>query len=550
MASLATKLVEYVLESTELLRDRHGRSYMRAPIAEHHELFALNTRAARSYLSRLAYERETVAARSNIISDALTAIHGAALYDPASLEVDVRLRVAGHDGMIAIDLADASWRCVAVTRDGWRIEPHGQRYFRRAPGMLPLPEPVHDANLVELRNFVRIEDGDYPLLLAYLVNAVRFRGPYPILLLTGEQGSAKTTTARILRQLIDPNKADVRAEPRENRDLAIAANNGHMVVLDNLSHLSPQMSDALSRLSTGAGFSTRTLYTDEEETIFDGQRPIILTSIVDVASRADLLDRCLSVRLQPIPESERRTEEELWRKFSAVHERLFGALLDAVSIALRNVNKVDSTVRLKPRMADAFTWALAAAPGLGSEATLITEAWNRTRDEAYAATIESSMIAAPLLQLISDGGGKWTGTASEMHARIETLIDDATKRRKEWPKSPKALASQVRVIAPALRASGIDHAEDRRAGTGARLHLFTVTKEWGTDASHASHGLSDEREFRAASASSVTQAAPSSCSSATTKRPDDVGRDDCDDELRPFSPVHTNLAGGDDVLAV
>ena len=59
----------------------------------------------------------------------------------------------------------------------------------------------------------------------------------------------------------------------------IAATNGWVVALDNLSHLSTWLSDALCRLATGGGFSTRELYTHDEEKLFDAQRPVILNGI-------------------------------------------------------------------------------------------------------------------------------------------------------------------------------------------------------------------------------------------------------------------------------
>jgi hypothetical protein len=516
---------------------------------------AIRSSAFVSLLAKEFFDRNAKVPTGTALSDARKVLEGRAVHGGPL--VNVGLRIAGDEDVIDIDLGDCRWRMAHVTCDGWTIEPHADRFFRRAPGLLELPAPIRGGSLVELQRFVRVDDADYPLLVAFLVNAIRHRGPYPILLLTGEQGTAKTTTARILRRLIDPNKADVRAEPRENRDLAIAANNGHMLVLDNLSNLSAQMSDALCRLSTGGGFSTRTLYTNDEEIIFDGQRPIIITSIGDVASRADLLDRCLTVRLRPIPEGERRTEAELWEMFGAAQPRLFGALLDVISVALRNVRDVDRAVRLKPRMADAFTWALAAAPALGIQDDVIVQAWNSTRDEAYAATIESSVIAAPVLRLISEGGGEWTGTATELYAQVEALADDATKRRREWPRSPKALASQVRVIAPALRARGVDHAERRGPGTGARLHFFTETLKKAADASQPSRA-SHEAERSDASDASVTQSPGSDRGSVTAITQRDMSRDDrdaCDDLFPALSGDgvdnhhFTIVAGGDGRLA-
>jgi hypothetical protein len=77
-----------------------------------------------------------------------------------------------------------------------------------------------------------------------------------VLALDGEQGSAKTTTARMLRRLVDPNHADARAAPHDERDLLVAARNGRVVALDNLSGLDAATADALCRVATGGGFGS------------------------------------------------------------------------------------------------------------------------------------------------------------------------------------------------------------------------------------------------------------------------------------------------------
>ena len=67
----------------------------------------------------------------------------------------------------------------------------------------------------------------------------------------GEQGSAKTTMGRMLRALVDPNKAPLRSESRDERDLVIAASNGWIIGLDNLSRIPEWLSNALCRISAG-----------------------------------------------------------------------------------------------------------------------------------------------------------------------------------------------------------------------------------------------------------------------------------------------------------
>ena len=144
------------------------------------------------------------------------------------------------------------------------------------------------------------------LVVAWLLAALRSGGPYPLLAVSGEQGSAKTVLSKLLRALVDPNVAAVRALPREERELMIAANNGHLLAFDNLSGLSPWLSDAPCRLASGGGFAGRQLYTDHEEVLFKAARPILLNGIEDVIGRPDLADRAIFLTLGPIREEQRR----------------------------------------------------------------------------------------------------------------------------------------------------------------------------------------------------------------------------------------------------
>ena len=164
-----------------------------------------------------------------------------------------------------------------------------------------------------MRSFLNVaSDTDFVLAVSWVLAGLRDRGPYPVLVLSGEQGSAKSTFAAILRALLDPNAAPLRALPREDHDLFIAANNGHVLAFDNVSGLPAWISDTLCRLATGGGFAARQLYTDQDEVLFDACRPVILNGIEDIVSRPDLADRALFLTLEPIAEEKRRSEAELW----------------------------------------------------------------------------------------------------------------------------------------------------------------------------------------------------------------------------------------------
>src|SRR4051812_3384580 len=139
--------------------------------------------------------------------------------------------------------------------------------------MLPLPVPERGGSIDSLRPFLNLSSqNDFVLVVAWLCAALRPSGPYPLLAISGEQGSAKTVLSKMLRALVDPNSAPLRALPREERELFIAANNSHVLAFDNISRLRSWLSDALCRLASGGGFALRQLYTDHNEVLFDAAR--------------------------------------------------------------------------------------------------------------------------------------------------------------------------------------------------------------------------------------------------------------------------------------
>jgi len=146
--------------------------------------------------------------------------------------------------------------------------------------------PEKGGHIDELRPFVDVaNDVHWVMIVAWIVAAFRPTGPYPVLVVNGEQGSAKSTVCRILWMLFDPNAAPLRSEPKEPRDLMIAATNAWCLMLENLSGVPAWLSDALCRIATGGGFATRKLYSDDEEKLFDAQRPVVLNGIPELATR-------------------------------------------------------------------------------------------------------------------------------------------------------------------------------------------------------------------------------------------------------------------------
>jgi hypothetical protein len=409
----------------------------------------VKSQAFKSWLL-VAYFRETGnAPPSEALTSAIRTLEAKACHE--GREAPVFLRVGNAGDHHYFDLCDSSWRVVEISGGDWRVLDESPVAFRRTSGTLSLPTPVRGGSINLLRPYVNMaSDNDFMLCVAWLAACLRPTGPYPVMMIQGEQGSAKSTTSRVLRSLIDPHSTPLRSEPRSQQDLMIAANASWLLALDNLSGVLPWSSDALCRLSTGGGFATRALFTDEDETHFNAMRPILLNGIDDVAERPDLLDRAILLRLPTIPEDRRQEESEFWSKFEADRPLILGALLDVFAQAL----KVLPDVRLKrrPRMADfaRLGEAVGRSQDWGEDAFL--KAYRKNIEGATESAAEASPVAAAILNLMTERiEDEWQGTAGELLAALTGQINEREAKAPGWPKTPRKLSSELIRLAPVLR---------------------------------------------------------------------------------------------------
>lgn len=469
--SQADVLVELAAEA-ELFRSPDGTAFADVVVDGHRQTWPLRGRGFRHWLTRRFYDGGG-AAGGEAMNAAINLLEARAMFDAPARAVHVR--VGSHDGRLYLDLGDDSWRAVEIDAEGWRIVESPPLRFRRGQGMQALPVPQPGGSIDTLRRFLNVRaDSDFTLAVAWALGVLRGKGPYPVLVLSGEQGSAKSTFSAILRALLDPMTAPLRTLPREERDLYIAACNGHLLAFDNLSGLAPWMSDTLCRLASGAGFAVRQLYTDQDEILFDAARPVILNGIEDIVARPDLADRALFLTLEPIPEERRLPAEQLWLAFEAERAKLLGVLLDALAHGLRTLPGT-SLPRL-PRMADFALWASACEGALWAPGAF-WDAYAGNRAVAVEDVIDADPVAAALRTFVTLRT-LWTGTCTELLGLLAEQVGEKATHARDWPDNARKLGNRLRRTATFLRAAGIEIAFTR-AGTSRliRLSASTPSKE-------------------------------------------------------------------------
>ena len=424
-------------------------------VTGHRETWPILSKGLRGWLTHRFYNETGGAPNNDAMQSARRTLEAKARFDGP--EHMVHLRVGELDGKHYLDLCNDEWQVVEFDANGWRlaVNPPPIR-FRRSSGMKSLPKPVRGGSIDLLRSLLNVKSAnDFHLIVSWLLAAFRSYGPYPVLVVTGEQGTAKSTFTSIVRSLLDPNVAPLRTLPRNIDDLFIAAMHGHVLAFDNISRIPAPISDALCRLATGGGLGVRKFFTNDDEVLFNATRPIILNGIVDFVTRADLADRAIPITLEPIPTRDRRPEQEIWHELDRERPVILGVLLDAMVVGLTHLPTVSlPSVSLPylPRMADFAKWGAACETAFGAPGSFWT-AYSANRDDVIETVIDADPVATAIRKMM-ESQKVWTGTATELFAKLGAIVGEP--KSLSWPKAANILSGDLKTAAPGLRAVGID----------------------------------------------------------------------------------------------
>lgn len=460
------ELLAEIVELAKFIVTPERELFAHVPVNSHYETVPIREKGSgfRRWLTHYFDKKHHSIPNSEALTQIMERVKARATYEGE--QASVYTRFAEKDGCVYLDMGNDKWQCIKISKDGWDVIDQVPVYFRRPNGMRPLPLPIRGGSLKDLRKIINVKtDEDFILIVGWLLGTLHPAGPYPVLGLNGERGSGKSLAEIYLRSIIDPNAAPARNAPKDDREAAIAAQNNMVIALDNLSSMPLWLSDILCRIATGNGFSTRQLYEDDVEKIFNAKRPIILNGIEDgIISQGDLLSRTIQVTLEP-PEKY-IAEEDIEQQFQELHPSLLGALLDAASMALRD--RRTTRVANAPRMVDFAQWVTAAEPALKWKHGAFMKVFTENQKNATSIIIESSPVAEAIRQFI-EKREQYKGLVSDLHKAL-TAEDEKYANAKQAPKNAAKLGGQLKRIASALRDQGINiHLERTREGSSVTI---------------------------------------------------------------------------------
>jgi hypothetical protein len=409
----------------------------------------------KDYLQTLLYKTDGRTLHNQALEEAMSICRQWARESNIRHHVHLRTGFNAERNFIEVNLGRPDGKVLHITENGYAIT-DPELKFLRPKNLLPIsfnPAVMVDKDAytkeIVLELFSKLfhlqSEEDFALMLAWMIKTFYPVGEYPILAILGEKEAVgKTTISKFIANLLDPTPSPLKTFPRNRDDLYSLAKNNFLLVFDNLSGISPDMSDALCQLSTGGSLSKRKLYTDGDSVDYPLKNPIVLNSIFNILHRRDLRRRCVVIELKR--PTEVKSQKELDQIFRECAPHCYAYLVCCVQEALKN--KVIDAPLLD--LADFCEWVAKAHPVFFLDGKTFVETLKTNREQTAIEILEANIVASFIVSKVEEEG-EWETTASELLQEIRELYP----YEKDIPLTPEKMSREIRKIASDLEALGV-----------------------------------------------------------------------------------------------
>jgi hypothetical protein len=392
---VAEALVELAESNGDIFfKDTFGQPYAIINVNSNVEVVSMDKKFA--YHLRTLLKRNT---QQRIISNdslekAVETLKAEAIVEGRTIPLHLRVAWKKKNEVILYDPTHENWSCIAIERDigTWRELPAGSltgyptadlrnptsklteqpvlftRYGQR-PQVLPDRNYPPDIIQQFLDKCTNIKDPkDQLLFKTYIITLFIPEIAHPILLLKGVKGAAKSILQTEVKRIIDPSEIELLILNKKEDNFILNLAHNYYNAFDNVRKIPGWLSNDMCAATTGAGFSTRTLYTTADETHLKFKRCFSLSSIGASLTEDDALERCISLKHPKIERQSRKTEEKILSEFDSILPQLLGYIFDIVARTLQIKDQMEQSNELDGylgRMADFCFYGEAAARAMG-----------------------------------------------------------------------------------------------------------------------------------------------------------------------------------------
>jgi len=383
----------------------------------------------------------------------------------SDLNVDtIYNRVAMRNNHIYIDMARPDWKIIKIGPDGYDIIPFDENcpVFVRFQHQGVMSEPIDYTGdpLEKFADLLRIKKSDkliYKILqVAYFLEAY----PIPIMLITGEHGSAKTTTEKGIINVVDPTNQNLTTIPNNNENLMLRLYTHYMVGFDNISEMSQQQSDVLCTAITGGGNEKRKLYTNKDMAILSFKRKIALNGIAPKIDFSDLRDRCIHIETEPI--FKKMSEKNFYKLYNSllpmVRKQVFELLSKAIKIYPEVEKEFEDSGKELPRMADFAVWGECISRSMGNNNFEFYYYYiQRVKDEKLELISEYPMVDFVDHNLLPSLNKTVSISLTGIINKLSEIYTKPDLHKNQLPETPRGIVPHLTKIATLLRVRNISY---------------------------------------------------------------------------------------------
>ena len=413
-------------------------------------------------------------------------IYGPPLSRPAAMQAigyhtakgDVPGNLIRHTGKRVIRVKDTVWIDLQDKENSiYKITPEhcgptepyspklGILFYRGAGSQMPMPHRREGDWLNWFAEMLRVPKDRRMLFRLHVCHMFCMWQETPFMMFSGPEGSGKTVATTMVKELVDPTgmNSATHSLPKDENKLAMMLSKEQTQLFDNISYVSPQVSDMLCQACTGGTYRYRELYTSNNVLTMPFRKMrILFTGISKTAIRApDLASRILHYEV--LPGKDPGVKEELETEYLENRPYILYAALETVSKAMREYNsKLEhyAKFKTKTRMAGFERFGRAIAYVLGDrDGSAITQYQEIMHDDMSMMVADEPMLRMTEKILEDEPSGRYYNLTNKFYARIrEIAIEDDTidEKGRDFPKNVVFLRRQMDKLKGAFLERGIE----------------------------------------------------------------------------------------------
>lgn len=432
-----------LLDGIDFYTDQTGEAY--AFIKETKENLQINSKKFRAYIIKKLKLVNELPLKNDI--DLLIQYAESEAQDKDdSLDLCRRYEYNLNTNSLIVDVCNRKWEFVEINPSKVEKINSERPIFKRTSGMKELKIEVGNKEAYDkYLDLMPIKEESRLIIEVYIIALTLSCISRPHLMITGHHGSAKTTSAKLIKKLLDPTSPEIMSLPSDLNELSIQLEKQYLPLYDNISNLSQSQTDVLCRAITGDGNLRRKLYTDNEEITFEYIRSVIFTGINLPSQAPDFLDRLLIIELERIEPNNRKTIKEIDSICYSLLPYARGYIFETLSKAFEKIDEVTNDLKELPRMADFTIYGEAIARALGYEPLEFYNKYMVSIGKVSEKALDESILAESLIDLAKEN---WEGSITELHQKLRDISQTI-------PKSPNYLSQKIKQIEPNLKDVGI-----------------------------------------------------------------------------------------------